>query len=100
MKDLVYHMTNGKENAPENNEVENANEVDYFNSVIKARDRLIKLYEQYSRNYKKSQTDEDKALLDKCIGKLTRKEEEIEKFKEKGYLDPLDFPQSEGSDAE
>jgi len=99
MKDLACHMT-GKENAIENNEVEEIEENDYFNSLIKARNRLIKVYEEASKKYKISQNEEDKVLLEKSINKLSQKEQEIEKFKEKEYLDPLEHPHSEGSDAE
>jgi len=96
-KDIILCVTDdGRDNG-----VEETSEADYFNSVVKARDKYMKLFEEYNKKYKVSKSNQDKLLMDKYSSKLDAKEQEIETFKEKGYLDPLDLPQSaEGSDAE
>ena len=98
-KDLIFHMN--PSSGDQDNDVEDSSEVDYFNSIIKARDKLIKLFEEHNKKYNQSKSHQDKMLMDKYGEKLDSKEKEIEKFKEKGYLDPSDFPGSaEGSDEE
>jgi len=92
-------MTNG---APDNHEVEDSTELDYFNSLLKARKRYLRLWEYHNKTYKEFNRDQDKLLMDKYAKKHDKVDEQIEKLKEKGgYLDPTDLPQSaEGSDAE
>jgi hypothetical protein len=85
----------------QDNEVQPSSEADYFYGLIKTRDKLMGLYQEYNKKYNISKSNQDKELMDKYGQKLDSKEKEIEKFKEKGYLDPADMPESaDGSEAE
>jgi hypothetical protein len=100
-KDVILYMTNeggSKESEiTKKDEVQETTELDHFNALIRARDRLIKLYEEFNKKYRTSGSSEHKALMDKYSAKLDAKETEIDWYKEhKDYLENDDLNNSEG----
>jgi len=79
------------------NDVTQVSESEYFDSLIKSRDKYIKLFEKYNRAYKLSNLKLDKDKMETYCTKQDKVQEKIDVFtKEKGYMDPADFPHSEG----
>ena len=85
----------GKGKADVDNDNDDPNLLEYFYKLLDKRKELINQYEEASRAYNKSETEENKSKHDKIVDLLEENEQDIETMKDNGFLDPADDIQSE-----
>jgi hypothetical protein len=86
----------GKADPKEDNETQDdPSLLEYFYKLLEKRDELISQYEEASRVYNVSETEENKLRHDQLANQLDEIENDIDAMKDHGFLDPADDIQSE-----